>query len=220
MNDKTNKTEKISKRISKTVFESIVKSLIKDGSLSIEDFDDDEKFKKKLLDINKKTEWVVVIDHSDNLISTAKQFADKKDFDKAKLFYATFVEHEINRIIIDICYKKKIDKKTANEIIRSTNMMAKLTWLPAILDIPKVNDNHKKVILKLSDDRNAFVHYKYNSLPDDIETNQEQKQSAEIEEIKKTIIYFRKYSSRLLYKNSKTKVDKFLKNDRKEIKKN
>ncbi len=220
MKDKTNKSEKISNRLSKAVFESVVKTLIKDGSLSIEDFNDEEKFKKKLFDINKKTEWAIVIDHSDNLISTAKQFADKGDFDKAKLFYATFIEHEINKIIIDTCNKKKIDKKTANEIIRSTNMIAKLTWLPEILDIPKVNDNHRKVILKLSDDRNAFVHYKHNSLPDDIEINQKEKQATEIEDIKKTIIYFRKYSSRVLFKNGKTKVDKFLKNERNKKKKN
>jgi hypothetical protein len=86
-----------------------------------------------------------------------------------------------------------------------------LTWLPLVLGIPQVNVTHKNIILKLADDRNAYIHYKHNPQPDDSDANKEQKEQEEIKKIEKTITYFKKYVSRILYNKQKTHIDKKLK---------
>ena len=52
-----------------------------------------------------------------------------------------------------------------------------------MLDIPIIIDKHKKIILKLSDDRNAFVHYKFNTEPDEVEINKEENPESIYKEI-------------------------------------
>jgi hypothetical protein len=200
----------VDKKLSKKVLDSIFRTLIKDGTLTVDDFKDKNKLGKKLLAINKKTEWGIIVDHTDSLLTTAKMFSDKGDLNKAKLFYATFIEHELNRIVVELCRRKKIDKKSTNEIIKSTTMIGKLTWLPLLLDIPQVLDKHKNILLKLSDDRNAYVHYKHNALPDSIDEDDEQKSLNEMKNILQSIAYFKKYSSRILFHSKKTHVDKLL----------
>lgn len=205
------KIPNISDKLSRSVFNSIVHSLFRDGTLTLADFEDKEKFKKKLLSINAKANYKIIIDHSESLISTARQFNKTGKIENAKLFYATYFEHELNGIIIELCQKKSIDKKTINDIIKSVNLIGKLTWLPLVLGIPQVNVAHKNIILKLADDRNAYIHYKHNPQPDESDANKEQKEQEEIKKIEKTITYFKKYVSRILYNKQKTHIDKKLK---------
>lgn len=61
MKDNTSKSEKLSNILSKALFESAIKTLIQDGSLSTEDINDKEKFKKKVLDITKKSAWELLL---------------------------------------------------------------------------------------------------------------------------------------------------------------
>jgi hypothetical protein len=205
------KIPKISEKLSTSVFNSIVHSLFRDGTLTLADFEDEEKFKKKLLSINAKADYKIIIDHSESLIATARQFNKTGKIENAKLFYATFFEHELNGIILELCQKKSIDKKTINDIIKSVNLIGKLTWLPLVLGIPQVTVAHKNTILKLADDRNAYIHYKHNPQPDESDANNEQKEQEEIKKIEKTITYFKKYVSRILYNKQKTHLDKKLK---------
>ncbi len=203
MNDKEIKEEE---KLGNVFFEKLVHSLFKDGTLTISDFDDEKKFLKKIKDINDKTEYQLVIDHTEDLLNTARKFNKNGNTDNAKIFYATYFEHELNGIIDELCMKKSISKKETNNIIRSVNLIGKLTWLPLLLGIPQIAIKHKNTILKLAGDRNAYIHYKHNPEPDEINENDEQKQQDDIKEIEKTINYFKKYISRTLYKNQKTQL--------------
>jgi len=211
MNDKEIKEEDSFKKI---VVESVIQSLFKDGTFTLSDLEDKNKFWEKLLDINKKTEFKIVIDHTNSLILTARQFNEIDDFNKAKVFYATYFEHQLNGLIDELCQRKSIDKKEINNIIRSVNLIGKLTWLPLILEIPKISIKHKRVILKLAEDRNAFIHYKHNPEPDEFDAKHKEKQQDDIKQIEKTITYFKKYTSRILYTNQKTKINKKLKREK------
>ena len=204
--------EKDLDRNEKKLIESVYKSLFKNGDFTLSDLNDKEKFRKKILEINKKADYQIVVDYSDNLINNAKEFIEKGDFNNAKIFYATYFEHQLNRIINELCYRKSISKKEINNIIKSINLIGKLTWLPLILGIPKISIKHKNVILKLAEDRNAFIHYKHNPEPNERNENFEQKQHEEVIKIEKTITYFKKYTSRLLYNNQKIELEKKLKN--------
>ncbi len=212
MNDKEIKEKEES--LSKIIIESVIQSLFKDGTFTLSDLEDKNKFWKKFKDINKKAEYQIIIDHTDSLISSARQFNEADDFNKAKVFYATYFEHQLNGLINKLCQRKSIDKKEINNIIRSINIIGKLTWLPLILEIPKISIKHKNVILKLAEDRNAFIHYKHNPEPDEQNANHKEKQQDDIKQIERTIIYFKKYTSRILYKNQKTQINKKLKREK------
>jgi hypothetical protein len=163
------------KKLEDFFYESFIKSLLKSGEINIAEFNDEAKLKKKLLKLNDKTDYKIVIDHKNDLIETARYFFNKKEYNKSKLFYATYFEHEINDLIIELCEKKKIEKKTTNDIIKSVNIIGKFTWLLLILGAKKVSETHKNVILKTADERNAYVHYKYNPEQEDYKNNEKQK---------------------------------------------
>lgn len=192
-------------------YENFIKSLFKNGQITIEEFNDRAKLNKKLLKLNDKTDYKIVIDHKEDLIETARGFFNKKDYSKSKLFYATYFEHEINDLIIELCEKKKIEKKVINDIIKSVNIIGKFTWLLLILGASKVSEIHKNIILKTADERNAFVHYKYNPEQDDIKDN-ETTILEEFKKIEKTITYLKKYKSKNIFNGNKLRLEKTIRN--------
>lgn len=198
------------------IYESFVKSLYKSGEITTEDFDDTAKLKKKLLKLNSKTEYKIVVSHTEDLLKTAREFRDKDDSNKAKLFYATYFEHELNDLIIELTQKKNIDKKTTTDIIKSVTIIGKLTWLLSILGATKFSEIHKNIILKIADERNAFVYYKYNPENNDFKTTSQEKDNnlKKIEGFKKienAITYLKKYKSRILFNGNKTHIENKLK---------
>ena len=207
MNKKKQKRE----NLSKVLLNNVIQSLLKDGNIKLSDLDNINEFWKKFKKIYQKTEFKYVIDHSERLVNSARLFIESNNFNEAKIFYATYFEHKLNEIINEICIRKSIEKKQINEIIRKINLNGKLTWLPLLLGIPKISTKHINVIQKLAEDRNAFIHYKYNSISDVSIENKKEKQEKDIREIEKTITYFKKYTSRILFNNEKTKIIKKLK---------
>lgn len=194
------------------ITERIVQSLVKEGSITIEDFKDKVTLRKKIDDIVGRCELILITDYTDNLLQTAKNFKKEGKIDNFKLFYAICFEHLMNGFIVDVvCIRKSIDKKTINDIIKSVNMNGKITWLLTLLELPPITSHHKKTLLKLNEDRNSYVHYKYNPKPDEIDKDEDTKIKEEFRQIEKTIIYFKRYISKVLYNNSKTEIDKHLK---------
>lgn len=212
-----NEKSKEEEKLKDFFYESFIKSLIKNGDITIEEFNDKAKLQKKLLKLNNKTDYKITIDHKEDLIETARYFFNKKDFNKSKLFYATYFEHEINDLIIELCEKKKIEKKTINDIIKSVNIIGKFTWLLLILDASKVSEIHKNVILKTADERNSFVHYKYNPEQENLKDIAKLKVTEtkiidEFIKIEKTITYIKKYKSKNLFNGNKLRLEKIIRN--------
>lgn len=200
-------------QLSDALFENIVKTLFIQGDLTIADFEDKKSLYNKVLKINEKVNYKIVIDHKTNIIETAREFLGRKNYNYAKLLYATYFEHEINDLILELSQIKGLDKKTINEIIKSVNIIAKYSWLITILGAPKFSENHKKIIQKVSEERNAFVHYKYNPVEESNENikDSNRKQDRITEEFKKiesTITYLKRFKSRILYKGNKQLIEK------------
>ena len=201
-------------RIAKTFYKKWFFNCISKGKLTEKDLMlPQEVLKKKIHDLIERTEIVFVKDHRDNILKEADNFFIQKDYDFAKVLYAMFFEHTINRLISIECEKKEIDEKTKNDIIRSIDIHGKLSWLPRILGFPNFNDNYRRIIKKLSDDRNSFIHYKWKSFEED-EVNETNKNNVEEEfnNIKLAIKYIKRYTTIILYRRSKSKFeDKFKK---------
>ncbi len=197
------------KKDGEQLINGLIESYFKDGLLTIEDIKNKETLFDKLRKITKQRSLEVIRDHTDDLIFTAKSYAKSKDFDKAKLFYATYFEHELNKIILETCKKKNIERKYINDVVKSVNLAGKLTWLPALLGIPHISNKHKNIILKLADDRNAYIHYKHYPMPDKFSEWKEDDPN-ELQQIEKTVTYFRSYATRILFGGQKTTMNKVL----------
>jgi len=196
------------------MLDKIIQSFIKQGLLTVTDLEDQDELWKKIKQLNEEREYLAVIEYKDNLISNARKFYKSGEVDNAKFLYATLFEHTMNEIINESCIRKNIIKKEINTIIRAVNLEGKLTWLTRLLEIPQVSIKHKKIIMKLASDRNAYIHYKYN--PESNDEIEDYKEKEEIAQIEKTVIYFKKYSSRILYNNQKTIIDNHLRSRRDE----
>lgn len=170
----------------------------------------DKEFTKKFLHIFKNEPWAIVIDHRDDIAQQADSFLASGQHNYAALFYAMFFEHSLNNIISEQCIKRKIDEKTAIEVIRCTDIHAKLTWLPKLLGLPKFNENHIKIIKRVSEDRNAFVHYKWKAESDEpTDPNKETEEFRKyFKQVKGTVKYVRQFNSRLMFNGLKKKIDK------------
>jgi hypothetical protein len=210
---KSGLTDKQFASLSKEVVRATVQSLYQTGHITDADLLDWEKLKSKMLSLNKKAHWGFVIDHRENIIETARRYKKEKNYDYASLFYAIFFEHTINSIIERVCTREKIDRKIITEIIKNVSIDGKLNWLPKLLKIPDINNHHKGLIKRNADDRNSFVHYKFKAGHDDvkIEFQEEQKRISMLDNIEKTVIYIKKYESRIVYNNKKGLFKKNLK---------
>ena len=198
-------TDKQYDSMSKGVVKSIVESMYQLGEITDEDLLDWTKLKKKMLALTKKVQFGIVLDHRDNIIETARKYKKEKKHEYAILFYAIFFEHTLNSIIERVCARNKINKKTTNDIIKSVSIDGKLNWLPQLLKIPEINNVHKGLIKKNADERNAFVHYKFNPGHDDpkVEDQEEKNRIANLDKLEKTVAYIKQYESRVTYDNKK-----------------
>lgn len=120
----------------------------------------------------------------------------------------TFFEHGLNSLIDTYCSRNKIDLQIKNDIIRSTHLRAKLTWLLKLMQFPKIKKRHAQTIINLSDKRNSFIHFKWNPLSfKTVRINRKLNKSF-YKEVENTITYFKGYISRVEYKGKKGEIEK------------
>lgn len=203
----------IDKRLAKSVTKSLIHSLFVDGTLTKDDLKDKSTLWGKVSKLLKKNvTFNFVIDHTETLLSTAQEYSKKGKYEYAKMFYALFFEHSTNGLINSECTKRKISRESINEILR-LNLEQKLTWLLEFLKLPKYKSDNLIKIKKLSDERNAFVHYKYKSEPGDVipDIDKEKEENKnQIEDIKKCVEYHKTYITKALYSGNKKKLSKLL----------
>ncbi|WP_259070524.1 hypothetical protein HDF24_10595 [Mucilaginibacter sp. X4EP1] len=201
--------------LSKSIFQGVLNSFFSIGLLNSEDLLlSKEDLLIKFKSIVDKTEIGITVDYRAGILNQADTFWSIKKYDFAKVFYAMFFEHSLNGVMENICSKKKLDEKTKNDIIRSIDIHGKLTWFPKLIGFRSFNINHIKTIKKLTDDRNAFVHYKWKSTNDEINSSEENRIIEEHKKIKLAIRYMKTYESHILYQKNKKRInDKINKSD-------
>jgi hypothetical protein len=157
----------------------------------------------------------LVIDYTDSILSKAREFKNKREYNYARVFYATFFEHEINELIHLYCIRKKIDANTQKDIIQSVNTYGKYSWLLEIMSYPKFNKIHKITIKSLADNRNSFIHYKWKENPKAWDFFDKEKYESDInkefESIENAVKYFKNYLNRIKYKGKKTQINTIIK---------
>ena len=136
-------------------------------------------------------------DFTNELLDDAKQYYDQGNYAYTSLLYATWMEHIVNKVIFITARKSNLTQGDLKNIIRSTNLRAKTTWLLKLLGLPEIPEPHQVNMLRLADMRNAFVHYKWSSqsvddtIDDHMRYNVNDKNI--VESFAETVIYLKQY---------------------------
>jgi hypothetical protein len=150
------------KDFSKKIYNTVIDSFFKSGHLTEHDIKSKKALTEKLLSlIEKEISLKIVINHKDSILDMARELKDQGQYDFAKMFYALFFEHSINDIINTECFRRNITTKSKNDVLRHVNLHGKFGWLRELLELPVFNVKHYKTIMKVADERNAFIHYKF-----------------------------------------------------------
>ncbi|KXX67792.1 hypothetical protein AVL50_25350 [Flammeovirga sp. SJP92] len=208
----------MSPKFEKELINNVIESLYASGVFTEDDIKDKESYisgLKRIIDNGIVDGITIVTDHTESLTLKARECQKAKEFDYARIFYATFFEHKVNDLISLYCIRNGIDLKTQISIIKSVNILGKFTWLLELMKYPKFNKKHLSTILKLADSRNSFVHYKWKEDPElnnEIDWDKEKLRiDSEFENIEKTVKYFKNYCSKLKFKGKKGQIKKIVK---------
>ncbi|PZR07031.1 MAG: hypothetical protein DI539_24100 [Flavobacterium psychrophilum] len=123
-----------------------------------------------------------------------------------------YFEHVINGIIKRRCEQRGLNEKQSNEIIRTTNVLTKFTWLLSLLDLPTFSNTHYKTINLVMEKRNSIIHYKWNDTFDRDKTIDLRKEITDRDKlfrlIESAVKYMKKYETLIKFKKAKTLITK------------
>ena len=197
-------------KFAREVAQAVVEGAFKDGHIRESDLLDPNLVLAKLKSLLKNGKVDLIIDHRQTVLEAAIKNQTDGQAEFSLLFYATFFEHTINHLISGALRHKNMSGKYIGSVIRTTNIESKLGWLLQLLELPAFNEKHRNTIQSIANERNAFVHYKWNATPDDDKIS-----DAELTRIETLLVagrraatYIRGYESRYFFRNNKKMVKK------------
>lgn len=190
----------------------IAESFLIQGHIKIEDFSDRKKLLEKIIKLLPKNDedLFFTIIHQPTFLKEGYRYVKQKNYSLAYVFYAIYFEHFINEIL-DMWFKRNlIEYKIYSSLIRRVNLEDKYTWVLGLLKLPKFKEIHWKTIKTISDKRNSFIHYKYNSEPADAPIDTEKVEwKNDYKGILKAITYTRRYRTQMVFGGKKKTADIF-----------
>ena len=109
----------------------------------------------------------VVIDHQGGLLAQARSFAQEQRTDFAVMFYATWIEHWLNRMI---AWKLRLlgrDEKLTRRQLMRLGLDQKVGAAWALLFEDSLSQDLAARIREVAEARNSFVHYKWEAIDPD-----------------------------------------------------
>jgi hypothetical protein len=188
----------ISDEFAQELLNELIKGMVAKGELDISGLSNEEATKKgieTLYHLNKESSILdnITILHAQSLATKANELYLDGEYDLSILIYATWWEHWINGIIHAKLSAKDVTEKEFKEVIRSLNIRSKCTWFLKLLDLPKLDSEHLKIMDELIERRNQFVHYKYPIRPFEEPDDAQEKLDAMFGKIRAAEVYFNEY---------------------------
>jgi len=187
------------------IFTRIVEHLYEAGYITDEDLSDPERLREKVSDLRAAgIEFKGVLDHRDDLVSDAERYSREGKLQMALMLYALFFEHTLNQLILRGMRDARRSQNTADAVLRSVNFDGKLSWILDILDMPPLNEAHRKTMARVAQQRNAFVHYKWKEMTWGEASKREREEADELlRSARKAVAYLKRYESRLALRGKK-----------------
>lgn len=108
---------------------------------------------------------VMTVDHSQSILEDARRFAADGKREYAFVFYALFVEHILNRAVLDRTVELRLAKDESISLMRkSMNDKTGVIW--HLLFGEQFPEELSRSIRLLAERRNAFMHYKWGPDPE------------------------------------------------------
>jgi hypothetical protein len=112
------------------------------------------------------------IDHRSSLLREANEAAEREHYELAITLYAIWLEHFINGMITRSFERLGYYEDISVPLIKELRLSTKAVVLWKLAKLPDIDQDSLKVINKVVDLRNSFVHYKWQSR--DLEAEQQQ----------------------------------------------
>jgi hypothetical protein len=182
---------------------AITQDLIRVGHISSKGKTNAE-IASEIIRLLKTADVEVVLDHTSEILSQARGFAKSKRLELSCLLYATWFEHWLDSVINTLCRRKKLSDEEISHVIRDTNFDAKSTWLIRLLGGNAIKQDYWKIMKRIIDHRNRFVHYKWKPDREEITKNLDDA----LETVEKAIRYLNRYENNYIYKKQKGRARK------------
>lgn len=158
---KVNITDEEYQKAAKSVVSDVIRSFFLSGAISKEDIENGSAVEKVAAIFKENKDKIkFVSDHTETIIKKARRERIKFP-EEAILHYALYVEHQINRLIVRFCDRNDIDQSVSLGLMRELKLSSKATWALQLIGGEAFDDATVKKIKRLSDERNAYAHYKW-----------------------------------------------------------
>lgn len=193
-----------------------LRNAIRHGSLNIDGMTDDEAFAamsdymKDLTEHSESESINFISDHTTSILKEARELVLRGQYEIAIILYATWLEHWINGLIISLISRRNMSEETKIQIVRDTNFRSKFTWLLELLDAPVIEETYFKAVLRASELRNGYVHYKWCPWPDGDSKSLETELKTAIDNLEPAIEYLLNYEKETLFGDTEEIVRKYI----------
>lgn len=153
------------KKLARKIFETVAQTMYSSGLLKEQDLKNKKIIRDKIIKFVQTDQFVFVLDHRNTILDYALSFSKAHEYNLAIMFYAMFFEHSINSIILHKLHERHFSRPTELEIIRNVSIQQKFTWLIQLLDLPKFNEKHRKVILAGAEKRKSICSLQISRIP-------------------------------------------------------
>jgi hypothetical protein len=159
------------KRLLEAIVQSVGADLVRFGDVDLSEMTDDEfrnRVRSELRDwTDSEIDIQLVIGHKDGLLDQARLHREQRETDYSIIFYATWIEHWFNSMF---GWKAKVLGISGNDVERLMRQgiidKAGVSW--RLCFGTHFPEDLRKSILRISEKRNSFVHYKWRAVdPDD-----------------------------------------------------
>lgn len=168
----------------------------------------DEQVLKELFDHalkwSKQHPMMMSIDHKVGLLKQARIFTKQKAFEKAFLFYATWFEHWINGTLTRRL--RPLDENGRRQMLRETSLKGKFSWLLSLIHKVEIPSRHLNTIVRISERRNAFIHYKFILSDIDKWKEDEAQFLADLNRAEQTVKFLKRFEAKLLLSDRAKKL--------------
>jgi hypothetical protein len=164
---------------------------------------------KKLLEA-KRIKFGIRVDHTPDLLKEARARNLKNDFNMAAVLYATYFEHQVNLLLVQLCERKGIAEGVLKTIVRASNLEAKCTWILQLLGIQPLKKIWVARINSIAEVRNAFVHYKWQTEPDDPAIEPDAEKAEKLKYAEGIVRYLRRFEEQKVHAGHGHRIKRIL----------
>ena len=151
--------------ILQSVFEFMLRDVVEAGIMEIDDRNPEQivyEFTEKALNVLRASnDFYAAVDHRPTLLDRARSEAQAGNDELAVTFYAIWIEHFINGILTRAFTRMEYDAEVFLPLIKELRLHTKASSLWALADLPTIEDENLKILDRILEFRNAFVHYKW-----------------------------------------------------------